>query len=149
MTTIAQARDKDRARPVYLMEITLLNSGPTLYFSDGNITVGGQRYEDYLGDLSGLGEDIRRSDSEGLNANINLGFKNDRYKAYTYLVELGETYPFEGAEVTIKETYLDAAGVPSDAETVFKGALDEPRDIDLMGFACRVSSVEFRADLKY
>ncbi len=146
MTLVAQARDRDRLHPVYLVEIVLLNSGPTLYLSDRNITVGGQDYEDYMDGLSGLGSELERLDSSGLNSALKLTFKNDAYKSYDHLVEIGGAYPFERAEVTIKECYLDSTAVPSDTDTVFKGVLDEPRKIDLMRFTCMVTSMEFKAD---
>lgn len=149
MTTVAESRDRPRANPVCLIEIALKNSGPTLYLSDRNLTVGAQRYEDYLRDLSGIGGEIKRATSGGLNADITLSFKNDRYQGYDYLIEIGDVYPFEGAVCVIKEVYLDDAGNASDAETVFKGVLDEPGDIDLSGFQCSVSSMELAADNKW
>ncbi|GAB4389055.1 MAG: hypothetical protein Kow0025_12080 [Thermodesulfovibrionales bacterium] len=137
------------ARPVCLVEITLGNSGPVLYFSDRGVSVGGRAYEDYLEDLSGVGDELRRADSGGLNPAVTLRFRNDRYGPYGYLIEVGEEHPFEGAECVIKEAYLDDAGAPSEAETVFKGVLDEPRDIDLAGFTCSVSSMLMRADKEW
>jgi hypothetical protein len=144
--SVLMARDRSRLKPAYLLEISLKNGGPTLYFSDRNIEVSEQKYEDYLEDLSGIGEEIKRATSEGINADITLSFKNDRFRSYSYLIEIGESYPFEGAEVVIKEVYLDDDGVPSDVEVIFKGVLDEPKDIDLMGFKCSVSSMEFHKD---
>jgi hypothetical protein len=140
---------RDRARPVCLVEISLLNSGPTLYLSDRNATVLGRRYEDYLSDLSVVGEELRRADSEGLNAAVTLSFKNDRYKSYSYLIEIGETYPFEGAGCVIKAAWFDGDGTLLLLETVFRGVFDEPREVDLMGFNCSVSSMEFQADTKW
>jgi len=147
MTTISQMRDRPRAKPVYLVEIALKNSGPVLYFSDRNIVVGGQNYEAYLNDLSGIEDEVRRLSTEGLNANIDLAFRNDKYKTYNYLIEIGDTYPFEGAECVIKETYLGDDDLPAQSTaTLFKGVLDEPGDIDLMGFKCRVSSSIYAKD---
>jgi len=143
---IGRLRDRSRYKPAYLVEITLKNGGPTLYFSDRNINADGTLYEDYLDDLSGLGDELRRLDSSALNADITLRFKNDKYKGYNYLIEIGDTYPFEGAVCVIKETALDDSGTPSIPETVFKGALDEPSAIDLMGFTCRVSSMPYVKD---
>ncbi|MDA8087428.1 MAG: hypothetical protein M0Z75_12075, partial [Nitrospiraceae bacterium] len=45
---LSVVRDSSRLEPVYLVQITLRNGGPTLYLSDRNITVGNQRYESYL-----------------------------------------------------------------------------------------------------
>lgn len=149
MTTIAEARGTNRLKPVFLVEITLGNSGPTLYLSDRNLTVAGQRYEDYLGDLSGLAEEVRRAESGGLNSDITLSFRNDRFQGYDYLIEMGETYPFEGAACVIKEVCLDDADNTSETETLFKGVLEEARDIDLIGFRCKVSSMLMKADKQW
>jgi hypothetical protein len=149
MTTVEESRNRLYAKPHYLVEIALGNSGPTLYLSDRTITVGSRIYEDYLRDLSGIGVELKRGTSGGLNADIALSFKNDRHQSYDYLIELGDVYPFEGAECTIKEVYLDDDGNPSAAETVFSGLLDEPADIDLLSFRCSVSSMEMKADRKW
>ncbi|MBI5057009.1 MAG: hypothetical protein HZB61_10385 [Nitrospirae bacterium] len=139
--------DRNRLNHIYLIEITLKNSGPTLYFSDRNITVGGQIYENYLSSLDGLGDEIRRATSESLNTNIKLNFKNDRYKGYQFLILIDDTYPFTGAEMVAKEVYLDDNNNPSEAFLIFKGTLDEPRDIDEQKFICAISSMEYRKDL--
>ncbi len=141
-----QALDKRRLNPVWLLDIVLQNSGPTLHFSDRNIIVGSTLYEDYLEDLSGLGAQLRRRNSETLNLDVTLRFKNSRFKSYNHLIEIGDAYPFEGASATIKRIYLDDNNAPSDAETVEKVVLDEPADIDLMSFICRASSMPFAMD---
>jgi hypothetical protein len=142
--SIIQAREKLYTTPIYLLEITLKNSGPTLYFSDRNVTVSGQIYEDYLEALSDIGKELRRASSQGNNYDIVLKFKNDKYLTHDYLILIGETYPFEGATCTIKEVYLDN-GTLSAVETVFVGQLDEPRNINLLNFECNISSKEFIA----
>jgi len=149
MTTCAQARARDRAEPVYLVEIELKNSGATLYLAERNITAGGMRYEDYLLEIDGVEDELLRASSDTFNAEVTLRLRNDRYGAYEYLILLGETYPFEGAVCTIKETYLDGASMPSAPETVFRGVLDEPRQIDLMGMVLTVSDMSFAADLRF
>ena len=146
MTNISEARALDRAEPVYLLEVALLNSGPTLRLSDRNVTVGGQSYEDCMEDLSGPGEEGRRQDSTGLNSELSFRFSNAPMGAYQHLIEIDAEHPFTGAGVVIKETYLDGTGQPSDTGVLFKGVLDEPREIDLMGFTCRATSMEFAAD---
>ncbi|MDP2168406.1 MAG: phage tail protein [Thermodesulfovibrionales bacterium] len=138
-------RDMPRLNPIYLIEVTLKNNGPTLYFSDRGIEIGSRIYEDYLKDLSGIGEELKRVSSVGLNADIQLDFKNDKWQAYNYLIEAGDTYPFEGAECLIKEIYLDGNDF-SEPVTLFKGVLDSPDDIDLMGFKCKVSSMPYAKD---
>ena len=137
-----QAVDKGRLKLAYLVEITLQGTNPpTLYLSDRNITVGGQIYECYLANLSGLREEIERATSEGLNPDITLEFLNDKYKTNNHLIELGDTYPFEGAVTIIKEVYIDDNDELSDTLTIFKGTLDEPQDIDLLKFKCSLSSM--------
>ncbi len=146
MADIDEARAFDRAEPVCLVEVGLLNSGPTLYFSDRQVTVEGQLYEGYLHDLSGLGSELRRRDAYGLNTALELGFSNDPWGAYAFLVEAFEDYPVDGAAVVVSEVLMDSAGTPSTAATLFKGVLEEPREIDLRGFRCRACGVEFAAD---
>ncbi len=144
--SVATFRDKPRVEPIYLVEITLKNSGPTLYFSDRNILVGSHQYENYIKEISGIEGEINRIDSSFLNSDINIIFKNDRYASYDYLILMGDTYPFEGAECRIKETYLDDNDNPSDTVTIFCGVIDEPKDIDLLNFQCSVSSIIFSKD---
>lgn len=133
--TVLQARDKLRINPVMLVEITLANPGPVLYFADRNIAVGGVRYEDYF-------------DGASFSDGITLRFKNDRYKGYGSLIELNGVYPFGGAAVSIKEIYMDDYGNQSEAEVVLKGILDAPHDIDRLSFSCGVSGMERKADFK-
>ncbi len=146
MTSIDEARAMDRAEPVYLIEVELLNSGPVLYLSDRQVTVAGQLYEDYLHGLSGLGAELRRTHAQGLNTSLELSFRNDPWRAYSYLVNALDDYPIDGAEVTVSEVLLDTDGLPSGTAVLFKGVLEEPREIDLMGFQCRAMSMEFAAD---
>lgn len=146
MTTIAKARGRLNVKPVWLVEIALKNSGGTLYFSDKNIVVGSQRYEDYLESLSSMSEQLGRKDSHTINTNLRLTFKNDVYQSYDNLILIGDTYPFEGAGVTIKECYLEDDDDPSDVETRFVGVLDAPRSIDVTNFICDISSVIYHKD---
>jgi hypothetical protein len=149
VTTFAEARNRARTEPVILVEIELLNSGPTLYLSDRNVTVGGRHYQDYLESLGSLGEELRRQDSSSLNTDASLRFRNDPYGGYAHLVEMEAAHPFTGAAVTVRECYLDEDGTPSDTETIFRGVLDEPREIDLLGFTCRISTMEHKADRQW
>ena len=148
MAGIDEARALDRAEPVYLVEVALLDSGPTLYFSDRQITVGGRLYEDYLHDLSGLGAELTRASAGGLNTSLALRFKNDPWRSYGFLVEVGVDYPFEGSAVTVSEVLIESTGAPSAPAVIFKGLLEQPMDTDLMGFSARASSMEFAADNK-
>ncbi len=146
MTSMDEARAMDRAEPVYLVEVGLLNSGPVLYLSDRQITVAGQLYEDYLHGLSGLGAELRRADAQGLNTSLELSFRTDPWRAYARLVNVLDDYPMDGAEVTVSEVFLDTDGLPSGAGVLFKGVIEEPKEIDLKGFRCRAMSMEFAAD---
>ncbi len=153
MTTVSQARDSSRIKPVYLVQLTLKNSGPTLYFSDRNITVAGQLYESYLHDLSGVAQELKRADSTALNVNTQLSFRNDKISYngtdYANLITLGQTYPFETSTCQIFETYLDDNQNPSDTVLIFKGVLDCPANIDLMGFKCKVSTMPMYMDARW
>ena len=149
IAVLAILRNYPRIEPIYIVEIALKNSGPTLYLSDRNITFGGQAYENYIKDISGIEGEISRVDSAALNTDITITFKNDPYASYDYLVEIGDTYPFEGAECLIREVYLDDDDNPSDIVTIFKGVIDEPQDIDLLSFQCKVSSMMFQKDKQW
>ena len=150
MTTIAEARNKIGIAPVYLVEITLLGtSPPTLYFSDRNITVSGQIYEDYIQEISGISEELKLVDSSGLSSDVSIVFKNDKYKTHDYLIEIGKTYPFSGASCTIKECLLDSDGNPSDVETIFVGACEEPSNINLLSFTCSISDKVIDKDERF
>jgi hypothetical protein len=148
MAGIDEARQLQRAETVYLVEIALLGSGPTLYFSDRVITVGGILYEDYVHELNGVGTELKRLDSGGLNASLLIKFRNDPWRAYTYLSETLAAYPIVGAAVIVSEVMMESDGTPSDASVVFKGLMEEPHDIDLTDFSCRAMSMEFASDNK-
>ncbi len=145
----AVCRDRNRAEPIFLIEINLKNSGPTLYLSDRNILIGSQQYENYISEISGIEGEINLIDSSSSNTDISLTFKNDRYGSYNYLIEIGDTYPFEGAGCLIREVYLDDDNNPSDMVTIFKGVIDEPQDIDLLSFRCKLSSTMFQKDKQW
>ena len=144
-----QARDASRITPAYLVQITLNGGGPTLYFSDRNINVAGQIYEDYLKDLSGIGNEVLRATSAGRNTDITLTFKNDKFQGYDYLIQVGDSYPFEAAVCRIYEIYLDDSGLASQQALLFKGVLDQPQDIDLFIFKCKVSMMPFLMDKRW
>lgn len=145
----ATYRDRSRAEPVYLVEIMLKNSGPTLYLSDRNILVSSRQYENYIQDITGISGDVNRADSTISNADITIVLKNDKYTSYDYLVEIGDVYPFEGATCLIKEVYLGDDSTPSEVVTIFKGVIDEPQEIDLLSFQCSVSSTMFQKDKQW
>ena len=146
MPTISEARSLDRAEPVFLVEITLLNGGPTLRLSDRNIVADGTRYEDYMEALTGTGAELRRAEAVGLNAQVELKFRNEPWGTHSLLIEADATWPFLGAGVLIKEVYITEGGEVSETETLFAGVLEELREITLSGFTCSVASREFAAD---
>jgi len=139
-------RDMPRLRPLYLIEIGLRNNGPTLCLCTENILVGSEIYEDYISEVSGMGDELRRADSKAPNPEITLHFKNEPWRSYNYLIEAGVDYPFGGADCTIKELYIDDDGTLSTPLVLFKGVLDEPYDIDLISFKCNVSSPIYHKD---
>lgn len=152
-TPLSQVRDASRLKPVYLVQISLKNSGPTLYFSDRNITVSGQLYEDYLHDLSGVAQELKRADSTAMNVNLELGFHNDKISYggtdYDHLIELCQAYPLETSICEIYETAYDWQGNPATPLLVFKGVMDCPENIDLMDFKCKVSTMPTYMDARW
>ncbi len=150
---LSTVRDSSRLKPVYLVQLALKNGGPTLYFSDRNIAVGNRLYEGYLHDLSGVAQELKRADSSAMNVNLELSFRNDKISwggvDYGHLIELGAAYPFETATCVISETAFDRYGLPAQPAVVFKGVLDCPQNIDLMGFKCKVSTMPTYMDARW
>jgi hypothetical protein len=138
--TVAELRDMPNARPMYLVEIQTLNSGDMLYLSDRNRVFSSQNYEAYLQDLSNVGAELERADSSGLNAEVSFQFLNDGYKTDGYLSDYLDTYPLEGAAVTVKEIYIDVNDTnSSDSVTIFTGIMDAPKVINQQSFVCSAS----------
>ena len=149
MSLASVSRLHDRAEPVYLIKLSLGGSPElTLYLAERALSVGGIEYEDYIEGVDSVGETLGRRDSGGLNSPLIIRFINEPWGAYGRLVELSEDYPFEGALCELSEVYMDADGVPSEAELIFKGLLEGPHEADLMGFSCRVTSLMSRADMR-
>jgi hypothetical protein len=148
MTT--ETRSKVNLTPIYLVEIGLLGTGaPTLYFADRNLTVSSQDYLDFIDSIDGISEELSFLTSSGLNADITINFKNETFQTYTYLIQIGDTYPFDGAVCTIKEVYKKQDGTYTTPETLFVGVLDELENINLSSFSCNVSDKIISADEKY
>ncbi len=140
---IGEARSRPYLEPVYLVEITLGNSGPTLYLSERNISAGGQLYEAYLKDLSGISNQAGRSTRKIPASPVQIILLNDEFKTYNYLAGIGDTYPFEGAGCVIKEAYMDDSGSASDSVVLFKGIITAVREIGLSEFTCEAVSMPF------
>lgn len=129
MPTLAELRDSNRLRAVYLVEITPSGGGPTIYLSDSNVAFGGRRYEDYLMGVSGLG-----------GREVFVEFKNERFGGHERLAQA-----VEGAECVIKEVLIGGG----ETETLLGGVLDSPQEMDGRGFRCRLLGAEFMADRKW
>lgn len=145
--TTAQARDRTRAEIVFLVEVQTLASGPLLLLSDRNITIAGIQYADYIASVTGLGDQLTRATGAFANGNASIVFKNDPWDANAYLSDLLETYPFEGAAVTIKRVFVDDDGTTATPETVFVGNLDSPVNISTIAFTCSANCREMFASL--
>lgn len=120
--------DRPFLQPIYLVHLSL--SGLTLYFSDRNLYFNGHNYEDYLFDLSGIGNEIRNLGGYD-NCKLTLRFKNDKILAENTLIELFDDYPPEKKYVEIYKLCIDTGEVfVSDVSTkIFKGEMGQPYDI--------------------
>ena len=142
-------RNRRRAKIVWLVDVELLGAGaPVLRLSNRNLEYSIYRYQRYILAVTGIARELSRVDSDSLNSPVTVRFQNRPFMAFDFLIEAGETYPFEGAKVTISALHLDDDNLPTEAEIVFVGVLDEPRGITKREFTCRASSVEFFADLR-
>lgn len=147
--SLATLRERRRAHIAWLVDVQLLAPGaPLLKFSDINIDYVTDRYDRYIMAIGGVAQELERASSDSLNSPINITFRNGPWRAFSNLIEVGETYPFEGAAVTVKSVHLDDEKNPTDAEIIFQGILEEPRAITRRDFTCRAASVEFIADLR-
>ena len=119
--------DRPFLQPVYLVHLLL--SGLTLYFSDRNLYYNGHNYEDYLFDLSGIGNEIRNLGGYD-NCKLTLRFKNDKILAKNTLIELFDDYPPEKKYIEIYKLCIDTGETfGSDVSTkIFKGEMGQPYD---------------------
>jgi hypothetical protein len=153
--TAAEARKAGHAEIVILAEISLLNSGPTLYLADRTVTIGAQRYEDYLAECPDITEECKREDSTGQNADVELIIKNDPYETYSHLVKIGEDHPWVGATVAIKETYVVRPDYPGAVPeyttpvTLFAGVCRAPEEITTRSFKLNCQSWAEHRDQTY
>jgi len=120
-----QKIDRPFLQPIYLVHLSL--SGLTLYFSDRNLDYNGHNYEDYLFDLSGIGNEIRNLGGYD-NCKLTLRFKNDKILAKNTLIELFDDYPPEKKYVEIYKLCIDTGETfGSDVSTkIFKGEMGQP-----------------------
>ena len=149
--TMATLRDMPFYWPVWLVDITLSGGGPTLHFSTTNILIGTVQYECYIAEIKGAADSINRQTSDVQNSDISITFRNLAYAAYAYLIQLGVDFPvqWEASVVTIQETAFDLNGNMAAPVLMFKGVLDEPTDISLTQFSCKVSSMPFLMDKRW
>lgn len=140
---IAEGRGLLSAEPVYLIDISLNSGADTLRFSDRDFSYLGTQYQTYIQEVRGLGDQVSSRDSKTLNSRVEIVFRNEAFRALDYLIQLGDSTPFEGADVTINELYILPDGNYTSAEVVFRGALENPRKIDRLTFSCQASSLEF------
>ena len=103
----AQILERRRANIIWLVEIALRGpSAIVLYFSDRNILHDNINYEAYVTEVTGVSSISERFGESPLNDDISITFKNMAWRDYAHLVEVGDTEPFEGAIVTIKEIMI-------------------------------------------
>lgn len=141
-----QKVDRPYLQPIYLCK--LMPTGLTLYFSDRNFTLVAQNYEDYLYDLSNIGNEIRNLGGYD-NSQLTLRFKNEKIgnKAppYDYLIQLFDDYPIEKKYLEIYKLNIDTGETfGSDVSTkIYKGEMGQPYDLDELAFQIDCSSMLF------
>ena len=133
MSMIAEARAHDRAEPVYLLEIGLLGAdAPVLYLAERDLVAGGNCYESYLSEVQGLEWRLGSFAPVGPHAGPGFRLLNEPWREFSRLIEVGEEFPFEGASISLRETYLVRGGAPVPPEILFVGVLESTIAIDLM-----------------
>ncbi|MBV6343588.1 hypothetical protein, partial [Candidatus Magnetobacterium casense] len=120
--------DRNYIQPIYLVHLSL--SGLTLYFSDRTLYYNAHNYEDYLFDLSDIGNDIRNLGGYD-NCQLTLKFKNDKIHDKATLIELFDDYPPEKKYIEIYKLCIDTdeTFVADVSTKVFKGMMGQPYDI--------------------
>jgi hypothetical protein len=123
-----QKIDRPYVAPIYLVHLLL--SGLTLYLSDRCLAYNGHEYEDYLFDLSNIGNEIRNLGGAD-NSQVTLRFKNDPIGSYGTLIEYFDDYPPEKRLLEIYKLYIDKGETfGSDVSTkIFKGEMGQPYEI--------------------
>ena len=123
-----QKIDRLYNRPVYFCHLLL--NGLTLYFSDRCFKYNSIDYEDYLFDLSAIGNEVANLGGYD-NARTTLRFKNSPIRAKNTLIELFDDYPPEKRYVEIYKLMWDPGETfGSDASTkIFKGEMGQPYDV--------------------
>ncbi len=116
-----QKIDRPYVQPIYLVHLLL--GGLTLYFSDRCLPYNGHEYEDYLFDLSNIGNEIRNLGGMD-NAQVTLRFKNDKILAKNTLIELFDDYPPEKKYVEIYKLYVDTLSTNLGPNLVTNGGME-------------------------
>jgi len=139
--------DRPYIQPIYLVHLLL--DGVTLYLSDRNYTYNGHNYEDYLYDLTDLGNRLSLEGGYlgGLeNSNVTLRFKNSRFRTKTYLINYFDDYPVEKRYVEIYKLCVDSESevFGSDVSTkMFKGEMSQPTSASNTEFIVQCNTMLF------
>lgn len=133
-----QALDANRLELINLVELNIPSL--PLYLSDRTIEISGVEYEDYIHSINGIGADFNRDTGESTNSDIDIVFRNLRFRSYSHLIEASSSFPFDGVGVTVKEVYLYDSTAVTTPRTIFIGELEEARDINLLEFRCKATS---------
>jgi len=146
--SVADARALDRAAPIPLVTLTLMDA-TVLRISDRVITVGGNTYDALLMGEGSIEQDVSRLDSGALNADYSLTLRNTDAEvgttSYNNLVELHDAHPLNGALVEVHYVFQDN-GETTPAEHLFTGIAEEPSNITRKTITLRVGSLtEYRA----
>jgi hypothetical protein len=135
MNTLVEARALDRAEPLYLVEIALSGAGPLeLYLAERDLEAGGVLYEGYLWGVEGPEWKLVRAGLSAPICSLGIRIQNEPWRGYSRLLDVGADFPFEGAQITLKEAYMGPDDIPCPPVALFKGLIDKVSSIDLMEF---------------
>jgi len=139
LTTLQRkALDAKSVGKIYLAEMTLANSGPTLFHATETVKIGSQDYESCLaGPPTGLAERL----GQGSNPEVVIPFLNGRWSTYNFLSDAAADYPFVSAAITAKEVWKLNDGTLSDAYTAFVGRVDKRRNVTTERFEVVCSDI--------
>lgn len=133
--------------PVYFVHIYL--SGETLYLSDRNFKFNGHDYEAYLLNIP---ETIHSIEQFGgyLNLDARLTFKNERFRAYTKLIDFFIANPIAKREMEIFVLYIENGKFPETDVSIklHKVSLGEFSRIQTQSFDCEIFSILHSMDSK-
>jgi len=135
MSSLASARSHILAEPLYLVEIRLMGTGsPVLHLAEREIDVGGTVYEGHLWEIKRFELGFNGPDIRGMDDLLKICLLNEPWRGYSRLLEMGEDFPFEGATIILRETYIGPDGMPATPDLLLSGVLEGVSGIDLMMF---------------